>query len=98
MQCAKDLFAACSSFVCSALEFCSVREFCLQRVILLLVVCMYLFTVSFCLQCAGDDFFDVLFMFARHFFYLQCFLFLKAVSPVDHRFTPTRVVPRIIVK
>ena len=54
---------ACNSFVCSVLEFClqragvsfaacwsfvcSVQEFCLQRVILLLVVCMYFFTVSF---------------------------------------------------
>ena len=57
------LFAACWSFVCSVWEFrlqragvlfaacnsfvCSVPEFCLQRVILLLVVWMYLFTVSF---------------------------------------------------
>ena len=68
-------------------------EFSLQRagvlfavcVILFLVVCMYFFTVSCCLQCAGDDFFDVLFMFARNYFYLQCFLFVKAVSPVAHR-------------
>ena len=73
------LFAACRSFVCSVLEFC------LQRVILLLVVCMYFLQFRFCLQCAGDDFFDVLFMFARNFFYLQCFLFVKAVSPVGHR-------------
>ena len=41
LQCAGVLFAACNSFVCS------VPEFCLQRVILLLVVCMYFFTVSF---------------------------------------------------
>ena len=37
------------------------------------------------MQRVGDDFFDVLFMFARKFFYLQCFLFVKAVSPVGHR-------------
>ena len=41
LQCAGVLFAARNSFVCSVLEFC------LQRVILLLVVCMYFFTVSF---------------------------------------------------
>ena len=30
-------------------------------------------------------------MFARNFFYLQCFLFVKVVSPVGHRriFFPT---------
>ena len=39
----------------------------------------------FCLQCAGDNFFDVLFMFARNCLYLQCFLFVKAVSPMGHR-------------
>ena len=60
-------------------------EFCLQREIHLLVVCIYVFTFLFCLQCAGDDFFDVLFMFVRIFFYLQCFLFVKGVSPVGHR-------------
>ena len=56
LQCAKVLFAACSSFVCSVPEFlfaacwsfvCSVGEFSLQRVILLVVVCMYFYTVSF---------------------------------------------------
>ena len=56
LQRARVLFVVCGSFVCSVLEFClqragvfvcSVREFCLQRVILLLVVCMYFFTVSF---------------------------------------------------
>ena len=54
----------------------------MQRVILLLVVCMYFFTVSFCLQCAGDDFFRRVIYVRKDFFYLQCFLFVKAVSPV----------------
>ena len=69
LQCAGVLFAACNSFVCS------VSEFCLQRVILLLVVCMYFLQFLFCLQCAGDDFFDVLFLFARNLFICSVFSF-----------------------
>ena len=55
LQCAGVLFAVCESFVCSVPEFlfavcwsfvCSVREFNLQHVILLVVVCMYFYTVS----------------------------------------------------
>ena len=91
------LFAACSSFVCSVPEFlfaacwsfvCSVREFSLQRVILLVVVCMFFYTVPFLFAVCRRWFFDVLFMFARNFFYLQCFLFVKTVSPVGHRRYP----------
>ena len=42
------------------------------------------FTVSFCLQCAGDDFLTC-YLCLQGIFYLQCFLFVKAVSPVGHR-------------
>ena len=106
LQRAEVLFAACNSFVCSVQKFClqrviilfaacrsfvsSVLEFCLQREIHLLVVCIYVFTLFFGLQCAGDDFFDVLFMFARNYFYLQYFLFVKVVSPVGHRTKGTK--------
>ena len=40
----------------------------------------------FWLQCAGDDFFDVLFMIVRIFlFAVFFFLFAKAVSLLGHR-------------
>ena len=82
------LFAVCGSFVCSVLEFClqrvillfaecwsfvcSMRVYGLQRVILLLEVCMYFFSQ-----------FRVIYL-SNEFFYLQCFLFVKAVSPMGH--------------
>ena len=40
-------------------------------------------------------FFDVLFMFARNFFYLQSFLFVKAVSPVGHRIYEHKTSPKL---
>ena len=94
LQRAGVLFAVCWSFVCRVRKFClqragvfvcSVRELSLQRVILLVVVCMYFYKVSFLFAVSWRWFFDVLFMFARNFFYLQCFLFVNAVSPVGHR-------------
>ena len=63
----------------------SVQKFCLQYAVLLLAVCIFLIQFQFCLQCGGDVFCNVYFMFARNFFYLRCFLFVKAVYPVDHR-------------
>ena len=88
LQCVKVcLQRALKSFVCSVLEFC------LQCVGVLFAACnsfacsvhVFFLQFLFCLQCARDNFFDVLFMFARNFFSLQCFLFVKAVSPVGHR-------------
>ena len=81
------LSAACWSLVCSVLEFC------LQRAGVLFAACnffassVHVFFYSFFFVCSVQEltFFDVLFMFARNFFYLLCFLFVKAVSPVGHR-------------
>ena len=68
LQCAGVSLAAWWSFVCSVLEFC------LQRVILLLVVCTYFFySFFFCLQCAGDDFFDMLYYVCKEFFLFAVF-------------------------
>ena len=79
------LFAAWWSFVCSVLEFC------LQCAGVLFAACnsfacsVHVFFYSFfCLQGTGDDLFDVLFYVCKEFFYLQCFLFAKAVAPVGH--------------
>ena len=46
----------------------------MQRVILLLVVCIFFFSLLF--VCSVHVYKD--------FLYLQCFLFVKAVSPVGH--------------
>ena len=78
LQCAKVLFAACSSFVCS------VQEFCLQRAGVLFAACssfacsvhVFFLQFLFCLQCT-DDFFDVLFMFAKNFFICSVFSLRK---------------------
>ena len=55
---------------------CSVREFCLQCAVLLLAVCIF-FYIVFSLQCAGDDFLDVFFMFTRNSFICSVFSLLK---------------------
>ena len=79
--------------MCIGVLFCSVREFCLQRAIpLLLVVCMNFFAVFFCLQCAGGDFFSRVIYVCKEFFYLRCFLFVKAVSPMGHSVLSNAVI------
>ena len=57
----------------------------MQYVNLLLAVRIFFTQFQFCLQCGGDVFFNVYFMFARNFFSLRCYLFVKAVYPVGHR-------------
>ena len=82
------LFAACNSFVCSVLEFC-------LQCAGVLFAALNSFPCSvhvpflqflFCLQCAGYDFFwRVIYACKEFFFYLQCFLFVRAVSSAGNR-------------
>ena len=87
--------------VCSVREFCLQRLILLLVVCTFLQLGSFLFAVRgsfacsvhsflqfpFCLQCAGVDFFRRVLYCCKEFFSLQCFLFVKAVSPVGHRTT-----------
>ena len=88
LQCAGVLFAACRSFVCS------VPEFCLQRAGVLFAACnsfacsVHVFFYSFFFVCSVQEMtFLTCYSCLQGIFYFQCYLFVKAVSPVGHRRT-----------
>ena len=92
LQHAGILFAVCNSFACSELIFLQLLSY-LQRVGVLFAVynsfacSVHIFFYSFLFVCSVLEliFFRRVLYVCKDFLNLQCFLFVKAVSPVGHR-------------
>ena len=86
MQCAGVLFAAYNSFVCSALKLCLQCEGVLFPACNSFSCSMHVFFYSFFFVCSVQEVICLTYYLClQGIFYLQGFLFVKAVSPVGHR-------------
>ena len=86
LQCAGVLFAAYNSFVCSALKLCLQCEGVLFPACNSFSCSMHVFFYSFFFVCSVQEVICLTYYLClQGIFYLQGFLFVKAVSPVGHR-------------
>ena len=96
LQCAGVLFAAYNSFVCSALELCLQCEGVLFPACNSFSCSMHVFFYSFFFVCSVQEMICLTcYLCLQGMSYLQCFLFVKAVSSVGHR---TSGICRLIIK
>ena len=97
LQCAGVLFAAYNSFVCSALELCLQCEGVLFPACNSFSCSMHVFFYSFFFVCSVQEVICLTYYLClQGIFYLQGFLFVKAVSPVGHRMVADKDIRRII--